>query len=153
MLDRMLPHRRPLAWQVYAEVIHSRLRHPGYLGDMPHTWIGAEYARAIIGMLMHEADDHLSLLPGVQTSWVKDGGLRVSELRTIYGKLSMSARSDDDGLHVELASGLLPNIPVFVAWPSRVRPEKVVVDDQEQTDYTADGILLARPFSELLATW
>jgi hypothetical protein len=153
MLDHMLPHRRPLAWQVYAEVIHSRLRHPGYLGDMPHTWIGGEYVRAIIGMLMHEADDHLSLLPGVQPSWVKDGGLRVSELRTTYGKLSMSARQDDAGLHVELASGLLPNIPVHVSWPSRVRPEKVVVDDQEHSDYTADGILLARPFSELIAQW
>jgi hypothetical protein len=153
MLDRMLPHRRPLAWQVYAEVIHSRLRHPGYLGDMPHTWVGSEYVRAIIGMLMHEADDHLSLLPGAQVSWVKDGGLRVSELRTIYGKLSMSARQDDSGLHVELASGLLPNIPTYVAWPSRIRPQRVVVDDQEQSDYTADGILLARPFSELLAQW
>jgi hypothetical protein len=153
LLNAMLPHRRPLAWQVYAEVVHSRLRHPGYLGDMPHTWIGTEYVRDIIGMLMHEADDHLSLLPGAQASWVTDGGLRVSELRTIYGKLSMSARQDDDGLHVELASGLLPNIPVNVAWPTRTRPSKVVVDGQEQSDYTADGILLARPFSELLAKW
>jgi hypothetical protein len=153
MLDSMLRDRRPIEWQVYAEVIHSRLRHPGYLGDMPHTWIGAEYVRAILGMLMHEADDHLSLLPGAQPSWLTEGGLRVSELRTIYGKLSMSARRDDSGMHVELASGLLPNIPVYVAWPSRTRPEKVVVDGQEQSDYTADGILLARPFSELLAQW
>jgi hypothetical protein len=153
MLEAMLPHRRPLPWQVYAEVVHSRLRLPKYLGDMPHTWIGVEYIRDILGMLMHEADDHLSLLPGAQPSWLQEGGLRVSELRTIYGKLSMSARQGEEGLHVTLDSGLLPNIPINVAWPSRTRPTKVVVDGQEQSDYTADGILLARPFSELLAQW
>jgi hypothetical protein len=153
MLGSMLQHRRPLEWQVLAEVIHSRLRHPGYLGDMPHTWVGTEYVHALINMLMHEADDHLALLPGAQPAWLADGGLRVSELRTIYGKLSMSARQEEDGMHVQLASGLLPNIPVYVFWPTRTKPKRVVVDDQEQTDYTADGVMLSRPFSELLAQW
>ena len=120
---------------------------------MPHTWIGTEYVRDIIGMLMHEADDHLALLPGVQPDWLSGGGIRVSELRTIYGKLSMAARQEDTALHVELASGLLPAIPIYVAWPSRTKPTRVVVDDQEQSDYTADGIMLTRPFSELLAQW
>ena len=70
LLHSLLRHRRPLDWQVLAEVVHSRLRHPGYLGDMPHTWIGAEYVRAIFGMLMHEGDERLSLLPGAPPSWV-----------------------------------------------------------------------------------
>ncbi|MCC4598307.1 discoidin domain-containing protein, partial [Xanthomonas campestris pv. phormiicola] len=64
LLQDMLRDRRPFEWQVLAEVVHSRPRFPRYLGDMPHTWIGAEYARTVFGMLMHEDDDGLALLPG-----------------------------------------------------------------------------------------
>lgn len=74
---------RPLPWQVLAEVVHSRLRYPGYLDDMPHTWIGAEYARTIFGMLAHENDDRLALLLGTPPSWVAGEGLKVEDLPTL----------------------------------------------------------------------
>jgi len=45
LLGRLLAGRRPVQWQVLAEVLRSQPRHPFYLGDMPHTWVGAEYAR------------------------------------------------------------------------------------------------------------
>ena len=51
-------------------MVYSDPRHAIYLGDMPHTWIGSEYARAIFGMLMHEGDDTLSLLPGTPLRFV-----------------------------------------------------------------------------------
>lgn len=153
LLDTFMRYRRPVAWQQFAEVVHSRVRHPGYLGDMPHTWIGAEYVRLIFGMLMHEADDHLSLLPGVPTSWLAGEGIRLAELRTAYGRLTMSARMDSNRLHLELGPGLLPSIPVRVSWPSRQRPQRVWVDGQPRTDHTADGIRVDRVFRELVAQW
>ena len=48
LLTHLMRDRRPPAWQMFAEVVHSRLRHPGYMGDMPHTWIGAEYVRLVL---------------------------------------------------------------------------------------------------------
>ncbi|MET0934548.1 MAG: discoidin domain-containing protein, partial [Luteibacter sp.] len=68
LLTDVVRDRRPPEWNMWAEVVHSRVRHPGYLGDMPHTWIGSEYARTIFGMLMREADDGLYLLPGAPPS-------------------------------------------------------------------------------------
>ncbi|HEY0502384.1 MAG TPA: hypothetical protein VGD42_02720, partial [Lysobacter sp.] len=153
LLHSLVRHRRPLEWQVLAEVVHSRLRHPGYLGDMPHTWIGAEYARTIFGMLMHERDDGLSLLPGAPPSWVAGEGLSVDQLPTVFGPLSMTARQQDKALHVTLAPGLREDATVRVAWPSRTRPASVIVDGRAVTAYDADGIALARPFRTLVAQW
>ena len=153
LLHSLVRHRRPFEWQVLAEVVHSRLRHPGYLGDMPHTWIGAEYARAIFGMLMHEADDGLDLLPGAPPSWVAGEGLSVQKLPTAYGMLSMSARRQGDALRVTLAPGVRESTALRVSWPSRERPRSVLVDGREVADYDAAGIRLERPFRELVARW
>jgi len=153
VLESIMRHRRPSGWQMFAEVVESRLRHTGYLGDMPHTWVGTEYVRAIIGMLMHEADTQLELLPGAPPSWVNDGGLSVEALPTAYGLLTMTARQVGPELRVVLGSGLFPSIPVQVAWPTRERPKQVFVDGQPRSDQTADGIRVERPFRELLARW
>ncbi len=106
LLGDLLAHRRPLEWQVLAEVVYSDPRHAIYLGDMPHTWIGAEYARALFGMLMHEGDRALTLLPGAPPAWLDGDGVRVTGLPTSYGSLSMSAKRDGAKLVVHLDAGL-----------------------------------------------
>jgi hypothetical protein len=153
LLGRLLTGRRPVEWQVLAEVVRSRPRHPYYLGDVPHTWVGAEYARALFGMLMHEEDERLDLLPGVPPSWVAGEGLRISELPTAFGTLSMSARQEGTVMRVRLEPGLRDNTPLEVDWPVRQRPVAVTVDGQGRVDYSADGIRLERPFRELVARW
>jgi hypothetical protein len=153
LLRDLLRGRRPAQWQVLAEVVHSRLRHPGYLGDMPHTWIGSEYARAIFGMLMREDDDRLQLLPGAPPSWIAGEGLRVGGLPTAYGSLSMTARQRDTTLHVTLEPGLHDDTPVQVWWPTRQRPKQVMVDGKSQSGFSADGIQLKQPFHQLIAQW
>jgi len=153
LLDTFMRYRRPLPWQVMAEVVHSRLRHPIYMGDMPHTWNGTEYVRAVLGMLMHEADDHLALLPGAPPAWLLGDGASLTDLRTQYGRLTMTARQEGSQLRLELGPGLLPAIPVFVNWPSRTRPKQVTVDGETRTEHTEQGIRVERPFTELVAQW
>ncbi len=153
LLTNMMRDRRPLEWQVFAEVVHSRLRFPRYLGDMPHTWIGAEYARTIFGMLMYEGDDALRLLPGTPVSWVEGDGLKVEKLPTAYGALTLSARRQDDTLRVTLGRGIRKDAAVRVFWPGRTKPSKVTVDGRAMTDYDADAISLQKPFRELVAEW
>jgi len=153
LLKSLMNHRRPKAWQEFAEVVHSRLRHPGYLGDMPHTWIGAEYVRTIFGMLMHEADDHIVLLPGTPPEWLHGDGLAVTELRTSHGRLTMSAQQNGAELRLKLGPGLAAHTPVVVKWPSRTRPSRLIVDGKPRTDQTFDSVTLDRPFKELVAQW
>ena len=153
LLSTLLTGRRPADWQVLAEVVRSQVRRPFYLGDMPHTWVGAEYARALFGMLMHEADDRLELLPGVPPAWVAGEGLRIGNLPTAFGTLSMSARQEGPLMRVLLEPGLRENTPLEVNWPARRLPLAVTVDGRSRVDYSADGIRLERPFRELVARW
>jgi hypothetical protein len=153
LLKELLRWRRPLAWQMFAEVVHSRLRYPGYFGDMPHTWIGTEFVRAVIGMLMHEGDAALELLPGAPPAWLAGDGIRVTELRTAYGHLTMTARQERARLHITLGPGLSPRVALQVKWPTRQKPRVVRVDGQPRTDQTADGIAIDHPFQDLVAEW
>ncbi|MFV1847052.1 discoidin domain-containing protein [Stenotrophomonas maltophilia] len=153
LLQGLLHDRRPLEWQVLAEVVHSRLRFPRYLGDMPHTWIGAEYGRTLFGMLMREDDDALSLLPGTPPSWVAGDGLAVERLPTAYGTLQMQARQRDGTLVVTLGDGLRNGTAVKVWWPERTIPKLVRVDGRPVADFDAEGVRLAKPFRTLEARW
>ncbi|MBO9881124.1 discoidin domain-containing protein [Xanthomonas sp. D-109] len=153
LLQDLLRDRRPFEWQVLAEVVQSRLRFPRYLGDMPHTWIGAEYARTLFGMLMHEGDDALVLLPGVPPAWLADDGLAVQRLPTAYGTLGLRARQRDGRLRVELDSGLRAGTAVRVVWPTRTRPTQVRVDGRRIDRYDAGGVTLSKPFRTLEARW
>lgn len=153
LLRGFLRHRRPLEWQVFAEVVQSRLRYAIYLGDMPHTWIGAEYARALFGMLMREEPDRLLLLPGAPPDWVQGEGLSVSGLPTAYGKLTMRAHQEDEALIVQLDEGLQPGTRVHVAWPTRQRPKRVTIDGRDIAAFDANGAELDRPFRRLVAQW
>ncbi|HEY2732733.1 MAG TPA: hypothetical protein VGI70_02050, partial [Polyangiales bacterium] len=96
---------------------------------------------------------HLDLLPGAPPAWLGGEGASVSDLRTAYGHLTMSARQVGPVLRIELGPGLLPDIAVQVTWPSHRRPPQVWVDGQPREDQTADGIRIERPFQELVARW
>ncbi len=153
LLSLLMAHRRPLPWHVLAEVVHSRLRYPGYLGDMPHTWIGAEYARTLYGMLMREEDDALVLLPGTPLSWLAGEGIAIDGLPTAFGRLGLQARQSSGQLHLTLAKGLHASTRVRVVWPNRQRPLEVRVDGRPVTSYDAGGIVLSTPFRTLDARW
>lgn len=153
LLKRFLGHRRPAPWQVLAEVIYSDLRHAIYLGDMPHTWIGAEYARSLFGMLMYEADDRLVLLPGTPPEWLQGDGLSVDGLPTAYGRLQMQARRQGDEMRVTLGDGLRADTRVELKWPGRTAPKRVMVDGRTIRDFDAEGLRLKAPFKTLVAQW
>ncbi|WP_334178596.1 discoidin domain-containing protein [Pseudoxanthomonas sp.] len=153
LLMRFLGDRRPAPWQVLAEVVYSDPRHAIYLGDMPHTWIGSEYARAIFGMLMHEGDDALSLLPGTPPAWVAGDGLHVDGLPTAYGTLAMAAKQEGQTLRITLGAGLRKDTALKVSWPNRTKPSRVTVDGKAVTDFDDQGLRTTRPFKDLIATW
>ena len=124
-----------------------------YLGDMPHTWVGAEYVRAVIGMLMHEEDGRLDLLPGAPPDWVTGKGLSIEHLPTAFGELSMSAQQDESTLRIVLAPTLNSSTEVGVSWPTRQRPKSVTVDGKDRGDFGEEGMRLHKPFRELVARW
>jgi hypothetical protein len=104
-------------------------------------------------MLMHEGDAALELLPGAPPAWLAGEGIRLSQLHTTYGPLTLTARQEGQRLRMTLAPGLAATTAIQVKWPSRKKPKQVLIDGRPRTDQTSDGILIDKPFQELVAQW
>lgn len=153
VMRHLLAGRRPAGWQVMAEVVHSRERFAGYIGDMPHTWVGAEAVRALLALLLRDDADALRLLPGLPEAWLAGEGLALAGLPSSRGRIELRARREGARLLVTLGAGLDPATPVHLAWPGALPPRRVTVDGREQAAFDAAGIMLASPFRNLEATW
>ena len=109
LLEIMLESRRPSGWRVWAEVVWGDMRAPDYIGDMPHTWIAAEFATAVRRMLAREDGGALELFRGAPDGWWENGGVTLNDLPTAFGVLNLKARRDRSQATVELAlSGPAP---------------------------------------------
>jgi hypothetical protein len=109
--------RRPQGWRHWAEVAWGDPRVAEYIGDMPHTWIGAEFATAIRRMLLREDGGTLELLRAVPEGWWKGDGIALRELPTCFGSANLTARREGSRAVLELAlSGPLPE-RIVVRYP------------------------------------
>ena len=117
LLSVMLDSRRPRAWRLWAEVIWSDLRTPEYIGDMPHTWIGAEFFTTIRRMLLRENGATLELFRAAPDAWWDGQGVTLDELPTSFGAVSLRARRGRSQATVELTlSGPRPEL-ITVRYP------------------------------------
>jgi hypothetical protein len=90
LLDVFLADRRPVEWNQWPEITWRDPRSPGHLGDVPHTWIAAEYMLAIAAMVAseREASEKLILASGLPWEWIaEEEGFSVRGLMTRYGRL------------------------------------------------------------------
>jgi hypothetical protein len=103
LLSLALAGRRPCGWRQWAEVVWGAPRAPDYIGDMPHTWIGAEFATAIRRMLLRENGRTLELFRAVPDAWWEGEGIVLHELPTAFGTANLKARRGQSQATVELA--------------------------------------------------
>ena len=139
LLQQFMAGRHPQAWNHLAEVVLSNPRIGTYIGDMPHTWVGADVVTGIRNMLLYECADRLILLAGVPESWVTDGtGLRLENMPTYFGAVNLQAQELDGKLHVELRSKI--NVPkgVILHWPFTGKPKSVSVNGAPWLDWDAN---------------
>jgi hypothetical protein len=114
LLAKMLESRRPQGWRLWAEVVWGDMRAPDYIGDMPHTWIAAEFATAIRRMLLRENGRTLELFRGVPDAWWDNDGVTLRDLPTAFGAVSLRARHGRWQATVDLAlSGPAPERITF----------------------------------------
>jgi F5/8 type C domain len=102
LLAAALASRRPIGWRHWAEVVWGVPRVPEYIGDMPHTWIGAEFATAIRRMLLRENGSTLELFRAVPDTWWEGEGITLRDLPTAFGTANLKARRDRSRATVEL---------------------------------------------------
>ena len=110
LLDYLMAGRRPAAWNEWAEVVWRDPRPPRFIGDMPHTWVGAGFVQAVRDMLAYEREDDQALVvgAGIAAAWVTSGGVAVRRLPTHWGVLNYSLRGDGpDAVRVRLSGDLV----------------------------------------------
>jgi hypothetical protein len=96
LLEFFLSDRRPLEWNQWPEITWKDPRSPGHLGDVPHTWIAAEYLLALASMVAAERDATASMVlaSGMPWAWIsEDTGFSVQNLPTRYGPLDFLIRA------------------------------------------------------------
>jgi hypothetical protein len=137
-----LGDRRPLAWNQWPEIAWRDPRSPGHIGDMPHTWVAAEFALAFRSMLAfeRETDQALVVAAGVPAGWLEgEAGVRVDGLPTWYGTLGLAMRRAADGveMNLTLTGNVLPPGGVVVQPPGDAPLRAVVVNGRPITRFTA----------------
>lgn len=98
---------RPRSWRHMAEVVHYDPRTASYIGDMPHTWISADFLNAVRSFfLIESADERLVLAAGITRAWLEsDSGVAVRGLPTWWGPIQYAFKRTEPGVYVFTATG------------------------------------------------
>jgi hypothetical protein len=122
LLSFFLSDRRPREWNQWPEITWRDPRAPGHLGDVPHTWIAAEYLLALASMVAseREATASLVLAAGMPWAWIsKEDGFAVRGLPTRFGELAFCMVAHRDvTIYVEIRGAIvLPPGGLFISPP------------------------------------
>jgi hypothetical protein len=147
LLDFFLSDRRPLSWNQWPEIAWRDPTSPGHLGDLPHTWIGAEYILSLLSMFAfeREADQSLVIGAGLRSEWLDAaGGVQVRGLPTWYGTLNFTLQREHTGvLRLHLDGDLTMPRGKIVARPPVNRPLRaVVVNGKPVRTVTAEEVVI-----------
>jgi len=99
LLQFMLENRRIPAWNQWPEITWRDPQGPSFIGDLPHTWISAEYMFSICSLFAYEreADQSLVIAAGIAPEWLAgECTAGVENLPTYYGSISYSLRFTDE---------------------------------------------------------
>ncbi|HJQ83543.1 MAG TPA: discoidin domain-containing protein [Candidatus Binatia bacterium] len=148
MLDWFLGTRRPLGWNEWSEITWRDATAPRFIGDMPHTWVGAGFVDSVRSLLAYEreSDAALVLMAGVPAAWVTSPtGIGVKRLPTHHGILSYTARSDGpDTVRVRLGGDVaVPAGKIVVRSPLAKPLTGVTVDGKPIETFTAEEATIA----------
>ncbi len=150
LLNFFLSDRRPVEWNQWPEISWRDPRSPGHLGDVPHTWIAAEYMLAIAAMVAEEREGSgtMVLAAGLPWNWIsEEAGFSVRGLVTRYGKLDFRIfASEARCVSFDISDSItLPHGGLFVAPPLPIGLGILSASDSSgQMLETKDGMISVR---------
>jgi hypothetical protein len=145
LIDFFLDDQRPQGWNHWAEVVWNDERHPGFIGDMPHTWVGSDFINAVRLMFVYENEFDSSLVVGaaLYQDWIDSPyGMSIENLPTYYGSLSYSIKKEDNIYSFYIYGDInLPANGIKIKNFNRSKlPLKVTVNKKEINTFTKSEI-------------
>ncbi len=125
LLQFLLADRRIPAWNQWPEIAWRDFEAPCFLGDLPHTWVGAEYILAVLCLFAYEQKDRLVIAAGIPWEWLVEGEVAVENFPTRYGSLAYALRREKHSLSLRVEGTLeVPPGGIRVKLPKPVKPDK-----------------------------
>jgi hypothetical protein len=153
LAEFFLSDRRPQSWQQWPEIAWRDPKTPGHLGDLPHSWISAEYMLSFLSMLAfeRESDHALVIAAGIPEAWLTEG-IAVRELPTYYGKLSYTLRKEGaDRLCVSISGDLaVPPGNIVVRPPLPAPLAQVEVNGERIYTFDTENIVINQCPAEII---
>ncbi|HEX4239898.1 MAG TPA: discoidin domain-containing protein [Steroidobacteraceae bacterium] len=179
LLRFFLSDRRPVRWNQWPEIAWRDHRTPGHVGDLPHTWIAAEYVLAVRSLFAYERPgpsaagspaqrapsahgsprqgatsrpaSSLVVAAGVATEWLEGPGVRVAGLPTLHGALDLTLRrTDADTIACHIGAGL--SGPIELRAPFERPLAAVRVNGQPYKEFDAQSVNLLQTPAEITCT-
>lgn len=158
LLSYLMADRRPLAWRQWQEVTWRDPAAPRFIGDMPHTWIGAIFVSAVRSLFAYEDAfrDALVLAAGIPAEWLAEpGGVGVRRLPTHYGVLNYRLVSEaPNRLRLRMSGDVAVPPGGIVVRPPLPAPLKSVTIDGESIAPGGATHAVAHKFpAEIVMEW
>jgi hypothetical protein len=131
LLETFLKDRMPAGWRQWPEIVWRDRTTARFLGDLPHTWVGSDFARSVLDIFAweRETDQALVVAAGVPRAWLDEGAVGVRNLHTRWGLLTYTLEKSEDTLRFRLDPGLdLPPGGVALSLPVETPPAAVRVN-------------------------
>jgi len=151
LLRFFLSDRRPPEWNQWPEIAWKDRRAPAHVGDLPHTWVAAEYVLAVRSLFAYEraADRTLVVAAGLAREWTTGAGIQVQAMPTLYGPLSFSARTIDERTsRFDIGSGVAA--PIELRPPLAGRLLAVSVNGLVHRDFGEQSVVIATTPAEIV---
>ena len=155
LIAYFLHDQRPQAWNHWAEVVWKDYRNAGYVGDMPHTWVGSDFVNAIRTMFVYENeyDNALVLASALYQDWIDaPEGMSVKNLPTYYGEISYSIKKEANTYKFNIVGDLkLPSNGIKIQnFNGSKLPKNVTVNGKEITTFTDKYIQIMQSPAEVV---
>ena len=149
----LVADQRPGAWRQWPEISWRDRTAPGFIGDLPHTWVASAFVSSLRTMLAYERDtDHaLVLAAGVPREWLdREQGIGVKRLPTHYGVLGYRMRREPlaDGertrVRVEISGDLVvPAGGIEIRSPLVRELRSVTINGRPAASFGAHAVKIA----------
>ncbi len=147
LIEYFLNDQRPETgrWNHWAEVVWNDYRHPGFIGDMPHTWCGSDFINAVRSMFVYENEDDQTLViaSALYQDWIDSpGGMSVENMPTYYGEISYSVKKDDGGYTISITGDAeLPQGGIRIRnFNGKRVPSAMTLNGNEYSEFSAGEI-------------